>query len=202
MEKKSLREKSQCKTKLIVAVVFIIYRENICVYGCKRHGLCRQPIESCCAACLQSSGQLVESYVLVRITNIFSAPALHVFAIHGRYPSYAVLLDRSTIRPPLPSVSKSAFVSILSITAFYFLIGMNTSLPMPMHDQWRQLIQTCIIHMHMHAGCLLKPGMKRSMSPLSSFLSPSLISHQTTASKKVISLIEINKDMGKKINFY
>ena len=52
---------------------------------------------------------------------------------HGD-PSYAVLLDRSTTRPPLPSVSKSAFVSILSITAFYFLIGMNTSLPMPMHD--------------------------------------------------------------------
>jgi len=52
---------------------------------------------------------------------------------HGD-PSYAVLLDRSTIRPPLPSVSKSAFVSILSITAFYFLIVMNTSLPMPMHD--------------------------------------------------------------------
>jgi len=34
------------------------------------------------------------------------------------------------------------------------------------------------------------------------FLSPSLISHQTTASKKVIGLIEINKDMGKKMNFY
>jgi len=87
-----------------------------------------------CVACLQSSGQPVESCILVHITHLFSAPASHVFAIHGRDPSYAVLLDRSTTRPPLPSVSKYAFVSILSITAFYFLIGMNTSLPMPMHD--------------------------------------------------------------------
>jgi len=54
----------------------------------------------------------------------------------------------------------------------------------------------------MHAGCLLKPGMKRSMSPLSSFFESKSNISSTTASKKVIGLIEINKDMGKKMNFY